>query len=399
MQKVRSIKRLALLLSCLVGVMLMFMLCIHTVNATSNTLRIYNKTGGDFVIGCSKATVSYKAQSKSTRINIKIQDSSGKTVYKKTLKNIKKGKTYSVVWNGKNLNGQYVSSGKYRAVININGKTIKSSTIKFLKKVFAEGDGSITAPYQIANLKQLNKVSSYNDRFFIQTDNIDGNGETFIPLFSGDNRFSGNYNGNGKYISHLSMGCTGDVSGIFGIIGQNGIVRNLEVKNLNIAVAGDIDCDLGAIAGSNYGTVRDCTVSDISITNGENIGGVVGWSANTASIISCKAENITIDAARRGIDIGGIVGETNGIVSSCIASGVKITYSYSGSGGWHDTGIGGICGFMETSTAYVKKCEIVSLEVNIVGSSDDCKVGGVIGDIDESYLKQHIIDCINNTEY
>jgi hypothetical protein len=39
------------------------------------------------------------------------------------------------------------------------------------------------------------------------------------------------------------------------------------------------------------------------------------------------------------------------------------------------------------------------LEVNIVGSSDDCKVGGVIGDIDESYLKQHIIDCINNTEY
>jgi flagellar hook assembly protein FlgD len=137
MQKVGGIKRLTVLLSCLVGVMFMFMLCIHTVNAASSTLRIYNKTGGDFVKGCSKATVSYKAQSKSTRVSIKIQDSSGKTVYKKTLKNIKKGKTYSFVWNGKNLNGQYVSSGKYRAVVNINGKTIKSSTIKFLKKIFA----------------------------------------------------------------------------------------------------------------------------------------------------------------------------------------------------------------------------------------------------------------------
>ena len=165
-------------------------------------------------------------------------------------------------------------------------------------------------------------------------------------------KFKGTFEGNHNVISDLTVDTSDEnayqATGLFGAL--NGTLKNLTVKNATIkgftsgsatdngiaVVAGSIYTQglienvhvttstvegnryVGGIAGYTYGTVKDCSVSNTTITaipnavgngfdNGDKVGGIVGafWDENKFEVKNNKVNNVTIKGYR---DLGGVAG-------------------------------------------------------------------------------------------
>ena len=128
--------------------------------------------------------------------------------------------------------------------------------------------------------------------------------------------FQGTFNGNDNTISGIYINSSefAGAWGLFGNIGENGIVKNLGVVNLEISGINNI----GGIAGVNSGTVINCYAAG-----------------------NVKSKNM-VDVHGRlvgGGSIGGLVGINWGIIEYCHSS-VKIT----GQDGWSARGLGVLVG-------------------------------------------------------
>ena len=128
--------------------------------------------------------------------------------------------------------------------------------------------------------------------------------------------FTGTFDGNQKIIT----GLTGE-EGLFGTIGSEGEVLDLLLEDVKITADGF--SDVGAIAGTNQGTVSYCTVEGGSVQIGElsggsfDVGGIVGNNAG-GSVVNCSC-SATIKGC---IDVGGIVGGmSGGNVVGCMSTG------------------------------------------------------------------------------
>lgn len=147
------------------------------------------------------------------------------------------------------------------------------------------------------------------------TADIDLTGKTWTPIGSGvmsKYGYQGTFDGQGHRITGLAITTDnpqGESAALFGGIGGNG-----EVKNLQLV---DVDYDVrqngvaGGIAMSNYGTITACSVTgDISSTGGY-VGGIA--SSNIGSIIGCWFDgNLT-----SGIGNGGIAGLNYSTITAC----------------------------------------------------------------------------------
>lgn len=223
------------------------------------------------------------------------------------------------------------------------------------------------------------------------TADIDFSGEEFTPIPT----FSGTFNGNGHTVSGVIISGSGSKLGFFRYIEKGAIVKDLNVTG-NINPKGSA-CYIGGIAGenageiisSNYsGTVKGSSIvggiagrctdsgkiaytSFVGVVVGENsVGGIAGF--NDGYIASCKnsgnintvesdkksssafdtdvesmIENVKInkgkdDKTEEGIfksfyDIGGIAGQSKGVISGCENSGT-VGYQHIG------YNVGGIAG-------------------------------------------------------
>lgn len=135
----------------------------------------------------------------------------------------------------------------------------------------------------------------------------------------------------GADISHTSDG-SGGIGVVAGSIYNTGLIENVTVRNANIAG----NRWTGGIVGYIYGSVKDCSVSNIEITlipdkltgnydNGDKAGGIVGMSAsdNGGEVTGNTADNVTIKGYR---DLGGIAGAANGsALKNNSASNITIT--------------------------------------------------------------------------
>ncbi|MGA2914584.1 MAG: GLUG motif-containing protein [Sedimentisphaerales bacterium] len=112
--------------------------------------------------------------------------------------------------------------------------------------------------------------------------------------------FEGVFDGNGHIIRNLKLNI-GGMTGLFGYIGLNGIVRNVWLEGINIKS----NCYVGGIAGRNEGIIQNCHVSGI-IECEETGGGITGYCFGTSSQIrSCSFKGRV--SGTYGI-VGGIVG-------------------------------------------------------------------------------------------
>ena len=211
--------------------------------------------------------------------------------------------------------------------------------------------------------------------------------------------FGGIFDGNGYTISNLEIGATGSATGLFRYIRQGAVVRNLTVTG-RVYPEGS-KSETGILAGVNYGSVVNCSVSG-SVSGEESVGGLVGVNEASGEIRRCSARAIVVGDHY----VGGICGINYGILNNCSNSGKINTYSKEVTYNLDDitmenlenlnsmenvvahTDTGGIAGYSEGKIYYCSNTGTVGYQH--VGYN----TGGIVGRLHQGYLQ----NCTNSGE-
>jgi len=171
----------------------------------------------------------------------------------------------------------------------------------------------------------------------------------YVPIGTGATRFTGQFDGMGHTIANIYVEQAVAIapgqyavvaSGLFGVIGTAGVVRDISVNGTGGGV-GDYGIYDGILAGVNYGTIAGAHTSGrvLAISN-ESIrfvsGGLVGGNYGTVTRSSSDAK-VSADGT-----LGGLVGRNfnTGVIRQSYASGVVFAYG-------HGAGAGGLVGTNE----------------------------------------------------
>lgn len=170
-----------------------------------------------------------------------------------------------------------------------------------------------TVKYTVSNLDSFLALAekcrldsfSQNLRVVLRTD-LDLNGTKFngIPIFSGT------FEGNGHTIKGLRITAEGSQQGLFRNLTETAVVQDLKVIG-TVQPTGSRS-QVGGIAGSNAGVLRNCSFNG-NVSGNSEVGGIVG-----SNHISGIIENCTMTGAASGSHfVGGIVGKNSGVVRDC----------------------------------------------------------------------------------
>ena len=264
----------------------------------------------------------------------------------------------------------------------------------YLTKASFYGNGTAEIPYEIRNVNDLkllaekvNSGTDYAGKYFKQTANIDLKNEEWTPigtmLVEELRPFQGTFDGGGHQITKLKI-TGGSYAGLFGytegavikscnvtgeVNGYNctgGIVgyANDNTHILNCSFQGNVKGkgeERGGIVGymSGGGEVSGCFVTG-TVTGDREVGGIAGTGVGT--IKNCYAlANVTAT----GVNAGGIAGKAYGVtIENCYYSGEVSAKNYAG----------GIAGFASGST--IKNC--VSLANSVTGGDFVNRIAGYI---------------------
>ena len=276
------------------------------------------------------------------------------------------------------------------------------------------------------------KYDSYSkDKIVKLTADIDVSGSDF----KGISYFAGTFDGGSHIISGFNVDYKGSDFGFFRYIAESGFITNLNISG-SINVTGS-QKNIGGIAGVNKGVINESSFSG-KVNASTATGAIAGYKHENAKIVSCTSDadilatnqtggiagvndglissctsksrvntqeldttldiggvdvgtlNLTQNVIDRN-DMGGIAGESTGIISDCVNYG-KIGFAHTG------YNVGGIAG---KQSGKVITC---SNEGEIYGRKD---VGGIVGqaepDVESEYLNDRVddvqssIDIINST--
>lgn len=276
------------------------------------------------------------------------------------------------------------------------------------------------------------KYDSYSKEKIVKlTADIDVSGSDF----KGISYFAGTFDGGSHIISGFNVDYKGSDFGFFRYIAESGFITNLNISG-SINVTGSQE-NIGGIAGVNKGVINESSFSG-KVNASTATGAIAGYNHENAKIVSCTSDadilatnqtggiagvndglissctsksrvntqeldttldiggvdvgtlNLTQNVIDRN-DMGGIAGESTGIISDCVNYG-KIGFAHTG------YNVGGIAG---KQSGKVITC---SNEGEIYGRKD---VGGIVGqaepDIESEYLNDRVddvqssIDIINST--
>jgi hypothetical protein len=200
----------------------------------------------------------------------------------------------------------------------------------------------------IYNAEQLNNINTdisdgKMNYYFLMADiylSSYADGEGWVPI--GTNtplEFKGIFEGNGHSINGLTINRAAQYQGLFGYTYFGSMIRNLELKDVNIRNVTD---NSGALVGCNNGTISNCHVTGSLSGTGAYFGGVVG--DNTGSIYNSSA-NMEIKSSNTSN--GGFVGyhHFSGNIQDCFATGSVTCIGNSNTGGF-----AGVC------NATIKRC-------------------------------------------
>ena len=280
--------------------------------------------------------------------------------------NIINGTNIETVTLSSNVNTYYLLGKLQKGTYQLNVKALGNN------QSLLDSDVSSNCAYNltetIVNVRNKNDLINIgNDlsaKYILQND-IDVSGEEWIPIGTIATRFEGVLIGNGHSIIGLTL-TSKDAkgTGFFGVIGESGKVNDLNFKDVNLS--GGTTGYIGAVAGINYGTVFDVTVSGtVGVSNtGDNVGGLFG--RNYGSIYNCTNKA----TVKGGTNVGGIAGNfefnnANMIFSNCTNEG-----SVSGS-----TRVGGLVGYIRVS----RLVYIDNLTNSGTVTSSSQYVGGICG--------------------
>lgn len=194
--------------------------------------------------------------------------------------------------------------------------------------------------YKVASVADLHKINNYLDAHYVLINNINidedinysnwtpiglkfVNGATEVREFTGT--LNGGYTIGGKTYYYTISGLRFKNSntefnynyiGLFGIIGEQGVVKNITFNNINLDIQDNIFNSkgfvyAGIVAGLNKGQVLNNTISDgnqVSTLTGEKIEGLTNYTYGI--------HFASTDSQRRLAALGGVVGVNYNVVAN-----------------------------------------------------------------------------------
>ena len=177
----------------------------------------------------------------------------------------------------------------------------------------AEGYALISNADELVYFAKMVNVDGERTQKAKLVKDIDLLGKKWAPIGSAANPFSGTFDGNGHTISNLTV-YSAEAAGLFGRM--YGTVKDLTVTNATVTG----NHWAGVIAGystANGMTISGCTVTNSTVSiapekmangaydNGDKAGGIIGYCVYGDTVTGCTVKNTTIKGYR---DIGGILG-------------------------------------------------------------------------------------------
>ena len=200
--------------------------------------------------------------------------------------------------------------------------------------------------------------SGDTDINIILDNDIDLSDIDWTPIGTESRPYTGTFDGGTYTITGLTVNQTRENVGLIGCIGSNGTVKNVKLENVNITGDGYF---VGGVAGTNYGTIENCSVDGTLTNNRHYLGGVVG--NNYGSIIGCSSSGTITGTSP---DVGGIGGQSvGGTIMAC--------YSVANIKGWSSSG--GVLGQTNRETVVIA---CYHAKGNVTGEQSRM-IGGVIG--------------------
>lgn len=211
--------------------------------------------------------------------------------------------------------------------------------------IFESGTGTASDPYIIETDEQIRKFAislsdenTYEGKFISITKDMNVSDKNWVPIGEGEYEFCGTFDGNGHSIEGVcvtnELGNAYDAGndiyfGLFGIIGKNGTVKNINIKDIKINVFGKGSTVVGGICGVNDGgTIDSCSVTGNlrgqTIEKGNNYaGGITGWSIKGTIVNSYTDASVYSSVLPTALAMsGGIAGMSNrSIIANCYSLG------------------------------------------------------------------------------
>ncbi|MDT7864527.1 MAG: GLUG motif-containing protein [Thermoproteota archaeon] len=338
-------------------------------------------------------------------------------------------------WSDKNLKASSTMIGinlKKLSSLGIIFLLLTSTFLIFVPKIESQnrfsgsGSGTPEDPYVITNVKQLQEMKYNLSAHYVLGNDIDAS-ETkfwndekgFEPIGHYFYPFTGTFDGRGFKIYNLYINVNVSIFdearefvGLFGYVGERGIIKNVGLENVTILYTGEIAGQItvtgrvvGGLIGWNLGTVSNCystgivsgkgfvggligynvgsvsnSYSTASVYGGSNVGGLIGANSGT---VSNSYSTGTVNGER---EVGGLIGYNNGEVSNSYSTALvngkyhvggligenvgKIFNSYSTGTVNGDTQVGGLVGYNDGS---------VSNSYSVTFVNGKVYVGGLIG--------------------
>lgn len=115
----------------------------------------------------------------------------------------------------------------------------------------------------------------------LNTDDVPASGNEWTPIGNSDNSFNGIFDGDGHTVGGLYVPDTTECPGLFGMGGDDAVIRNLIVVGTICAGESAGDACVGGICAASYGKVQNCgfygTIkADDSVYNELVVGGIAG---------------------------------------------------------------------------------------------------------------------------
>ena len=214
----------------------------------------------------------------------------------------------------------------------------------------AQGSGTVT----VSDFEDLRSASDSPSLDYVLSSDIDVSGEEVEVIGNEQEPFTGTFDGNGHKVSGLTLNRTGEENvGLFGYVGPDGTVTNLNVEDVGVTggdsvggivgynnkgtvrrshAEGNVDGvgSVGGIVGRNLGVVTESHAS-VEVSGEDNVGGVAGRNAGVGEV----SESYATGSATGGTVVGGVVGSNGG----------DITDSYAMVDVEGDSTLGGLAGF------------------------------------------------------
>ena len=163
----------------------------------------------------------------------------------------------------------------------------------------------------VDELLQLAKDCSLDTYSTHRTVLLDADLDLVGQGFAGIPIFNGTFDGQGHTISNLNLVQDGSVVGFFRYLESDAVVQDLTLQGRAMPVGSRRT--IGSVAGSNAGTVKNC--SFVGVSSGVSmVGGIVGQNLSGGVVDGCTVTGSVYGAHF----VGGIAGDNHGVIANCV---------------------------------------------------------------------------------